>query len=136
MKTRQTTLIQPKSKKVDYIEKAKKVKCPICNRKQVSFLFKVDSTIIYCQNSRCDSIGRIEFISYHHSNPKFPEIISRFNVVCSKARKDDEYKELPKKADKRNEGKIFCKSFQAYADKDKCLKCDRFSIQVTKKTST
>ena len=52
----------------------KKISCPECGSSKVSIYYKTTGTIFYCQNRNCDSIGKYYFVSYHHSDVRYPEI--------------------------------------------------------------
>jgi hypothetical protein len=55
----------------------KKVVCPSCGNSKVSFYYCTNKTIFYCQDPRCDTIGRIAFVSHHWAHQKYPEVIAK-----------------------------------------------------------
>jgi len=60
----------------------KNVKCPECNGSHVSFFYHTTGTAIFCQTKlsyadSCASHGKFAFLTYHHSDERFGEIIGR-----------------------------------------------------------
>ena len=57
-----------------YIQKSRKMKCPSCNKRNLTFSFHIDKTTIECIKPYCPGTN-LTWISYYHDHPQYPEVI-------------------------------------------------------------
>jgi len=55
-------------------QKSRKMKCPGCNKKSLSFSYELTRTTIFCTATYCPATN-LTFISHSHYHPDFPQIV-------------------------------------------------------------
>ena len=53
----------------------KEIRCPRCNSTVIHFYFDVDKTVMSCHGKKCETTGKIQFVTYHPSHPDYPKVI-------------------------------------------------------------